>query len=412
MLTAIANYTGANRTVLALSIARLGDAVGNSILFIIIPLYVAKLPAPWFPLPETVLVGLLISLYGLVNSVLQPLMGAVTDRVSRRKPLIMGGLLLMGLGTLAFVFAHQFASLVLIRALQGIGVALTIPASLALMATATEKRSRGGSMGIYTTMRMVGFAIGPLLGGFLHVQFGFTAAFYAGTAAIFIGMVSVQFWVHEVPADPSAEKGRPFHIIDRELLTAGIIGLAIATFVMASAFSMMTTLEEQFNTRLNQTALGFGVAFSALMISRLIFQIPLGRLSDYIGRKPLIITGLLLMAPTTMLIGLVSTTFQLTGVRLFQGLASAGIAAPAFALAADLSRSGGEGRQMSIITMGFGLGIALGPLIAGFLAIYFFELPFFIGGLMSLVGAWIVYRYVPESIRRQSEQSLSLDCES
>jgi MFS family permease len=407
LLTAIANYTGANRVVLALSIARLGDAVGNSILFIIIPLYVAKLPAPWFHLPETVLVGLLISLYGLVNSVLQPLMGAVTDRVSRRKPLIMGGLLLMGLGTLAFLFAHQFASLILIRALQGIGVALTIPASLALMAAATEKRTRGGSMGIYTTMRMVGFAIGPLLGGFLHVQFGFTAAFYAGAAAIFIGMVLVQFWVHEVPTDTSAEKGRPFRIVDRELLTAGIIGLAIATFVMASAFSMMTTLEQQFNIRLDQTALGFGIAFSALMISRLIFQIPLGRLSDYIGRKPIIITGLLLMAPTTMLIGLVSTTFQLTSVRLFQGLASAGIAAPAFALAADLSRGGGEGRQMSIITMGFGLGIALGPLIAGLLAIYFFELPFFIGGLMSLVGAWIVYRYVPESIRRQDEQSLS-----
>jgi len=409
LLTTIANYTGANRTVLALSIARLGDAVGNSILFIIIPLYVAKLPAPWFPLPETVLVGLLISLYGLVNSVLQPLMGAMSDRVSRRKPLIMAGLLLMGLSTLAFVFARQFAGLVVIRALQGIGVALTIPASLALMATATEKRTRGGSMGIYTTMRMVGFAIGPLLGGFLLDQFGFTAAFYAGAAAIFVGMVLVQFWVHEVPVDNSAEKGRPFRIVDRELLTAGIIGLSIATFVMASAFSMMTTLEKQFNTRLDQTALGFSVAFSALMISRLIFQIPLGRLSDYIGRKPIIIVGLLLMVPTTILLGLVNTTFQLTGVRLFQGLASAGIAAPAFALAADLSRGGGEGRQMSIVTMGFGLGIALGPLIAGFLAIYFFELPFFIGGLMSLVGAWIVYRYVPETIRRQRKQSLSLD---
>ena len=404
MLNTITNYTGANRTVLALSVARLGDAVGNSILCVIIPLYVAKLPAPWFPFPETVLVGLLISLFGLVNSVLQPLMGAVTDRVSYRKPLIMAGLLLMGLSTLAFIFAHQFASLLLIRALQGVGIALTIPASLALMATATEKRTRGGSMGIYTTMRMVGFAIGPLLGGFLHVQFGFTAAFYAGAAAIFIGLILVQFWVHEIPADTSAEKERPFRIIDRELLTAGIVGLAIATFVMASAFSMMTTLEAQFNTRLDQTALGFGIAFSALMISRLIFQIPLGRLSDYIGRKPLIITGLLLMAPTTIMLGLVSTTFQLTGVRLFQGLASAGIAAPAFALAADLSRGGGEGRQMSIITMGFGLGIALGPLIAGFLAVYFFELPFFIGGLMSLAGAWIVYRYVPESIRRRQRE--------
>jgi len=67
LLNTNTNYTGANRTVLALSIARLGDAVGNSILFIIIPLYVAKIPDPRFPIPETVLVGLLISLYGLVT---------------------------------------------------------------------------------------------------------------------------------------------------------------------------------------------------------------------------------------------------------------------------------------------------------------------------------------------------------
>ena len=409
MLNYISDQIGANRVVVALSAARLGDAIGNSILFILIPLYVIKLPAPLFHLPETVLIGILISLYGLVNSMLQPVMGAIADRVSRRKPIIQVGLLLMGVGTLAFLIASRFTDLLLIRALQGIGVALTIPASMALMTSATEKRTRGGSMGIYTTMRMVGFAIGPLLGGFLFDHFGFTSAFLAGAVAIFIGMILVQLWVTETPVDVSAEAARPFRIIDWELLTAGIVGLGAATFVMASAFSMMTTLEQQFNERLHETALGFSIAFSALMISRLIFQIPLGRLSDYIGRKPLIIGGLILMAPATILLGEVGTTFQLTGVRLFQGLASAGIAAPAFALAADLARGGGEGRQMSIITMGFGLGIALGPLIAGVLAVTSFELPFFIGGLMSLVGAWIVYRYVPESIHRRDKHSLKMD---
>jgi MFS family permease len=186
-------------------------------------------------------------------------------------------------------------------------------------------------------------------------------------------------------------------------LTAGIVGLGLATFVMASSFSMMTTLEAQFNARLQQTAIGFSIAFSALMVSRLIFHIPLGRLSDHIGRKPLIIGGLLLMAPATILLGLAGTTLQLTGVRLFQGLASAGIAAPAFALAADLSQAGGEGRQMSIITMGFGLGLALGPLLAGVLVLAFFELPFLVGGLLSVVGAWIVYRFVPETIVREKK---------
>ena len=395
----LADGIGANRTVLALSMARLGDAVGNSILFIVIPLYVVKLPAPSFPIPDTVLVGVLISLYGLTNALLQPIVGAWIDRASRRKPFIQAGLVLMALGTLAFLIAGRFSTLLLIRGLQGVGVALTIPASLTLMASATEKRTRGSSMGIYTSMRMVGLAIGPLIGGFLHDHVGFDAAFYTGAAFIFLGLILVHFWVHETPDKSRAKASGAFRVLDRELLTASIIGLAIATFLMASSFSMMSALEAQFNQRLGQGALGFGLAFSALMVSRLLAQMPLGWLSDRIGRKPLIISGLILMAPATILLGLAATTLQLTGFRVFQGIASAAIAAPAFALAADLSRSGGEGRQLSIVTTGFGLGIALGPLIAGILATVVFELPFIIVGAMTAAGAWIVYRYVPETIQ-------------
>ncbi len=393
---------GVNRVVLALSIARMADAMGNSILFIVIPLYIAKLPAPSFPFPVPVLVGLLLSLYGLVNSALQPLMGALSDHLGRRKPLITGGLLLMGLSTLAFTLAHRFTDLLLLRSLQGLGVALTVPASLAIMASATQQRTRGGAMGVYTTMRMLGFASGPLIGGFLEVKFGFNSSFYAGAGFIFLGLFLVQAWVHETPlqvARPTSGNGR-HHGRSRGLISRGILGAALATFLMAVNFSMMTTLENEFNQRLSQTAIGFSVAFSALMISRLLFQVPLGRLSDRLGRKPLIITGLVLMAPATALLGEAASTLQLTGLRVFQGLAAAGIAAPTFALAGDLSTRGGEGRQMSVITAGFGLGLALGPLIAGALAAFYFELPFLIGGLMSLIGAWVVHRYVPETVRR------------
>ena len=104
------------------------------------------------------------------------------------------------------------------------------------------------------------------------------------------------------------------------------------------------------------------------------------------------------MAPATALLGEVTSMFQLTIMRVFQGIAAAAIAAPAFAVAADLSKSGGEGRQMSIITTGFGLGLAVGPLLAGLLAVIFFELPFFTGGLLSLVGAFVVFKFMPETI--------------
>jgi MFS family permease len=405
MINKLSDNLGVNRVVLALSIARLGDAIGNSILFIVIPLFVAKLPSPWFPFPETVRVGILIAVYGIVNALLQPVMGAFSDHFNRRKPFIQLGLFIMGAATLAFILAGHFIDLLLLRIFQGIGVALTIPASMALMAIATQKRNRGGSMGIYSTMRMVGFAIGPLLGGLLYEQFGFDAAFVVGSAFILLGILLVELWVKESKPQVVPGNKRPdFKLFDISLLNRGILGTGFATFVMAADFSMISDLENEYNARLHQTALDFGIAFSALIVSRLIFQIPLGRWSDKIGRRPLLIAGLLLMAPATLLLGYVGSTLQFTGLRIVQGLASAAIAAPAFALAADLSKRGGEGRQMSIITMGFGLGIATGPLITGILAVQSFTLPFLVLALLTIIGLYIVYRYVPETINAEQKR--------
>ncbi len=397
--------TGGNRTVMALSIARLGDAVGNSILFVVIPLYVAKLPSPFFPIPETIRVGILIAVFGVVTAVLQPFMGAISDRFGKRKAFIQVGLLMMVLGSLGYVIAQDFKDMLIFRSLQGLGVSLTVPASVALIATSSNQRTRGGSMGIYTAFRMAGLAIGPLLGGFVFDRFGFDIAFYIGAGFILLGMLMVQIWIKDlpIPRKPQSENSKkPFQILDRSLLSAGILGAGFASLVAAGAFSMLAPLETQFNVRLNETAFGFGLALSALTIGRLIFQIPLGRWSDNIGRKPLIIGGLLLMVPATILMGFVGSTLQLSIARFFQGIGSAGIAAPAFAVAADLARKGSEGQQLSIITLSFGLGIGLGPLLAGILAVYSIELPFLVLGILCLFAAWVVYRYVPETVSHEA----------
>jgi len=394
---------GINRAVVALSAARMADAIGNSILFILIPLYVKKIPDIYFNLPTPLLVGILISVFGFVSSIFQPLMGALTDRLGKRKILIQSGLALVGLCILLFIFAAHFVDLLILRIIQGVAVAVTIPASLALMTSITRRETRGGSMGVYSTFRIVGFSIGPVVGGFLQTSYGFNTAFYAGAGFVLIAIILVHIWVDEVNGEVPDSKKRKFKIIDPGLLSAGIVVTALATFLMASAFSMVTTLENEFNSRLGMTAVGFGVAFSTLMIGRLIFQVPLGHYSDKVGRRPLIIIGLIIMGLTTILLGEVTSFTQLVIVRLVQGIAAAGIAAPAFAVAADLSKRGGEGRQMSIVTMGFGLGIAFGPLISGLLASFFFELPFFVVGVITTAGAWIVYKYLPETVALRIE---------
>ena len=406
-------HIGGNRVVIALSAARLGDAIGNSILFVILPLFVAKLPAPLFPLPETVRVGILISIFGLVNALLQPFAGAFIDRIGRYKPFIMGGLVFMMFATLGFLIVASFAGLLIMRSLQGIGVALTVPAALALMVSASQKKTRGGSMGIYTTSRMFGLALGPLIGGALYDRFGFDTSFYMAAAFIVVALVLVQLWVKEPSSKTVKKQSGRLQIIDRKLLSAGILGVAFATFIMASDFTMMSALENQFNARLGIDAFLFSIVFSALLFSRIFTQVPLGRLSDQIGRKPLIIGGLLVLVPSTALLGYGSSVTQLVILRLIQGIGSGAVAAPAFAVAGDLAQAGGEGRQMSIITMGFGLGIAVGPLLAGILAVYSFTLPFNIGALFTLISAWVIYRYVPETVvrdkRPQEQHSMADD---
>ena len=98
--------------------------------------------------------------------------------------------------------------------------------------------------------------------------------------------------------------------------------------------------------------------------------------------------------------GFAVSAWQLIVLRVLQGIATGGIAAPTFALAGDLSRAGTEGRQMSVVTAGFALGVSLGTLSAGVLAVYSLALPFLVVGSLNLLAALMVYRIVPETVKR------------
>jgi MFS family permease len=390
------NRAGINREVLALSLGRFGDGIGNSILFIVIPLYVADLPAPLFAFPETVRAGILLAMFGLVAGLSQPLTGMLIDRLNRRKPFIVGGLLLLGIATVSYNFVHRFYLALIIRALQGLGLALTIPPTLALLNKSSEKASRGGTMGVFSTFRVSSLAVGPLLGGIVHDHFGFSAVFYTAAGCILLAALLVQWWVKEV----RDQQIQTFRIWDRSLYANGMPALGFATFVMAGSFAMIAPLEQRMNAHLNESPTVFSVAFSALMVARIIVQFPLGRLSDRKGRKFLIVAGLVLLTIATLLIGWATAPWQFIALRMVQGVASGGIAAPVFALAGDLSRAGGEGRQMSIVTTGFALGISMGTLFAGLLAVYSLALPFVVIGAMGGIAAVMVYRMVPETVRK------------
>jgi MFS family permease len=401
---------GVDRRVLALAVARMADAVGNSFLIIVLPLYVAStaVGGHGFGLSSSMITGVVLAVFGIASSVVQPLAGRLSDRMGRRRVFVLGGLVVLGAINLAFVVATAYWHLFVLRILQGLAAAFTITASLAIVNEVSDPARRGGNMGVYNSFRLIGFGAGPLLASVLLEMgpfslpgggqiTGFEATFGVAAGTAFLGTGLVGLLVKDPEGTAPAPRRLALRIWDRTgrgLDT--IFALGLATLVMATCMALLSAIEPEVNARLGQGPFLFAVEFVALIAALAAFQPLVGRASDRTGRKQFILIGLLALIPTTLLQGLVVAPWQMIGARVLQGLAGALVFAPALALAGDHTARGQSGAQLAVLTVAFGLGIASGQLVAGFFVGIGFAVPFVIGSGLAAGGAVLVLTQVEE----------------
>lgn len=401
---------GTDRRILALAFARMADAVGNSFLIIVLPLYVASdvVEGDVFGLPASLIAGLVLALFGIASSLAQPFAGRLSDLMGRRKVFVLGGLVVFGAVNLAFVGATAYWQLFVLRVLQGIAAAFTITASLAIVNELSHTGSRGGHMGVYNSFRLVGFGAGPLLASVLletgpfvlpgNVQLtGFEATFFVAGGAALLSAGLVGLIVRDPEGTAPAKRRLALRIWDpsgKGLDT--IFALGLGTLVMAACLALLSAIEPEVNARLEQGPILFAIEFVALIAVLAVLQPLVGRASDRLGRKTFILVGLVALIPATFFQGLAASPWQMIVLRMFQGVAGAFIFAPALALAGDHTRKGHSGAQLSVLTVSFGLGIAFGQLTAGFFVQYGFAIPFGVGALLAFGGVLIVATQVQE----------------
>jgi MFS family permease len=410
---------GTDRRVLALAFARMADGVGNSFLIVVLPLYIASgiVEGRTFGLTESMIIGIVLSLVGFVSSFSQPFTGRVSDRTGTRKPYILFGLGGLTAANLLYLFAGSYLSLVVVRALQGVSIAFIIPTSVALVNELASAGTRGGNMGVYNTFRLIGFGTGPIAAGalvsagpysFLGISLGgFEATFYVAAGAAALGFLLVSYLVHD-PAELSKAGGDlSVDVFADDGGLDPIFTLGIASLFMAIGIALFATLQPEVNARLDQGSTWFGVQFAAFIIAQVFLQVPVGRGSDRWGRKPFILWGLILLVPSTFVQGVILSSELMLLARFVQGVAGAMVFAPALALAGDLASGGDSGTKLSVLTMAFGLGVALGPLSAGFLVAFGFVVPFVFGAALAAVGFALVHTQVKETVGSEAPAARS-----
>lgn len=143
------------------------------------------------------------------------------------------------------------------------------------------------------------------------------------------------------------------------------------------------------------TPLLIGVAIGAYGLTQALLQIPFGMISDRIGRKPVIITGLLIFALGSAVAASSDSIWGVIAGRALQG--SGAIAAAVMALAADLTREQNRTKAMAVIGMSIGLAFAvslvLGPLLNIWIGVSGI---FWLTALLAIAGILVMLFLVPD----------------
>jgi MFS family permease len=424
---------GTDDRVFALAMARLADSLGNSFLVIVLPLYIASGEVSLAGLEgfsTELLIGVVLSLFGLLNSSLQQFTGRASDRAGRRKVFILVGLVVFGVASALYPLASSYWTIVALRAFQGIGAALTVPVTIALVNEySSDAGQRGGNFGVFNTFRLIGFGFGPIIAGVLITGgfsssdvvtyqvagvtiSGFDAAFAVAVAGAVVSFALVSWLVEDPDREVAASDDLSVAILGNDQLFDPVFVVGVGTFFMATGIAIYATLQEVVNTALGQGPFLFSIQFAAVVIANVLFQVPIGRASDKYGRRPFLVAGFALLVPSVLLQGYVPE-FQalmpasILGVngpavvmillRLLQGVSVAMVFAPGLALAGDLARRGQSGTTLSVLTTAFGFGVAIGPLAAGYLVRFGFATPFVFVAVLAALAFLLTYSQVYET---------------
>ena len=118
-----------------------------------------------------------IDAYVLVLAGLLLLCGSIGDRFGRKRMMTIG-LAAFGVAAAGAALADDIGTLIAMRALQGVGAALVLPATLSIIVTVFPRNERPKAIAVWTAVGGLGIALGPVGGGLLIEKWGWSAAFW------------------------------------------------------------------------------------------------------------------------------------------------------------------------------------------------------------------------------------------
>lgn len=364
-------------------------AVGMSLVMPFLPLYIVELGvrdvgaiAIWS--------GVTFGATFLLAALMAPLYGRLADRFGRKLMLLRASL------GMAVVFAltglvENVWQLAFMRLLMG-AVSGYVSTATILVATQAPRERSGWALGLLSTGFVAGSLLGPLLGGLLAETVGLRPVFFLTGALLFLTFVLTWAWVEEAwePRQPLVPTRQD--VWSRAADPAAIwVIFASSALLQISSFAIEPIVTVYVQALAHTSAhvpLMAGAVVGAMGVATLVAAPWLGRLSDRLGARAVLIGALVATALCTIPQAFVQTPWQLLGWRFLMGLTSAALAP---ALGSWLREEVPEevaGRFFGYQQSAQYVGMISGPLMGGVLAAWAgIPAVFFATGALLLANA-------------------------
>ena len=364
--------------------------------------------------PEAI--GFIVAASTLTGVFLKWPAGALSDLYDRRW-LLLVGLLAFALPPFCYPLVTDVPWLIALRFVHGLATAIFGPIGLAVVAD-VFREARGVALGSYTAATQAGAMLGPLLGGWLLLTGGFSAAFVtAGT----LGVVAVLlFFLMRLPPVPGRVNRESLNVKHVEPDDSRITNNAVrppgpaavirdmargARTVLGNVRVVVTSATDGARQVANGALMAFlpiyvvgiglnaaqaGVLFGVQSVTSFASRPTMGWASDRIGRRPLILLGLVVCAGSLAAIPFTTSFARLMALSALFGFGEAIVNASAAALVADLSELKTLGSAMGLQGAITDIGHASGPILSGVLiGALGFQLAFSILAGFVLVAAGV-----------------------
>ena len=358
--------------------------------------------------PE-IAVALSFSGLALAQLVASPFVGRLGDYIGT-KPFIVTGFLIYCMGAVGYLFADNWQLVIAFRMITGFGAASVFPMTLAYIGRLAPAGREGAFMGTFSVSQILGFGVGPLLGGTIRDAFGSETAFL--TMAIMLGATGLVTLLLLPPdqvesntSESESEQRLPLlQVVGMPLVQAAISIQLLVALGFGASFSFLAIFVISEDGLGTGSAMFVGILFGARSIIGAIMQPIAGRAADRYSRVVLVVVAFSISALGQFLIpsvprDLVDTSFfgtalviapWLLALMIGVGLAEAFAMPASQAIFVSVGRSVGMGSVMGLNQMGGAIGFLSGSLIgAAVVSNFGIDAVFRYAGIVSFLGALV-----------------------